>query len=135
MNGYETSDAPRRRVARHIYEHPLRQPGPEQFALDFNPPQPAPTELSIGERFAAFHQANPQVFRQLHALAIAQAAAGVRRISVNGLYGVVRAAGPATTSTGGAYRLDNSFTRCYADLLAEDPRLTDLIERRTRHAE
>lgn len=119
---------------RFIVDWPLHRPDPVE-----QPPLPlceTPAgEPSLGERFAAFHRANPQVYRRLHNLARARAAAGERRISVKGLYEELRREGPATNGSDSPWRLDNSFTRCYADLLAADPELESRIERRRRHVE
>jgi hypothetical protein len=124
-----------KRVARHVYSVPTRTPDPkEQPALDFTPPQPDAGEPTITARFARFHADNPGVYTEIHSQAVMLANNGARRISVKHLVEQVRADGCQTTGDGG-YGLNNDFTRCYADLLAEDPRLAGLIERRARKAE
>ncbi len=127
-----------RTVRRIIIEYRLRAPKSPPEGQPHLPAVAGRTiprgELTIDERFAKFHQANPEVYASLHALAITQVAAGERRISVKCLYELLRTTMPETI-TGEPFRLNNIFTRCYADLLAEDPLLAARIERRQRHAQ
>lgn len=126
-----TDPAPSKRVVRHIYTRELRTPNPAvQPALDFDPPQPAVGELSIDERFAAFHAANPQVYRALRKLALAEAERGARRISAKLLFEQLRAAGGGVAQGEEPYRLNNIFTSRYARLLASEPGLVGRIETR-----
>lgn len=126
---------PGKRVARHIYAVRLRTPDPTvQPPLDFNPPQPASTEPTIDERFAAFHAANPQVYTALRALARQQLASGARLVRTKDLYERLRGAGVQTTGTEG-YQLNNIFTSRYARLLNQEPDLAGRIPMRKLNAE
>lgn len=87
---------------------------------------------SLDERFWAFHQANPQVYRALHLLALQMADTGRRSYGVGGLFEVLRwhyllARGPSAQ-----YQLNNSYRAFYARLLmSEDPdKLANFFELR-----
>jgi len=73
--------------------------------------------LSIPERFAIFHAANPHVARALEALA-AQWLVRNRRASINALFERLRWESGMTT-TGDAYELNNDFRADYARLLID----------------
>ena len=97
--------------------------------------RPVTTEdLTIAERFRAFHAANPEVYTALHRLALLEWSTGARRISVKWLFEVLRREHAATARGGEPWALNNIFTAHYADLLAADHRLAGLIERRQRKA-
>lgn len=93
-----------------------------------------PEDLTIAERFQAFHAANPEVYTALHRLALLEWTTGARRISVKWLFEVLRREHAATARGGERYKLNNDFTPYYADMLDADYRLTGLIERRQRKA-
>lgn len=73
--------------------------------------------LTIAERFAAFHAANPHVADALELLA-AQWLAFHKRVGVKALAERLRWESGIQTS-GDAYRINNSFTSLYARLLIE----------------
>jgi hypothetical protein len=125
-----------KRYQRLIVTRPLHQPDARvQRPLPLEPEQPAVSELSIDERFARFHAANPHVYQSLRALALAQAAAGARRISPKLLFEQLRAGGVATAQGDDVYRLNNIYTSRYARLLAAEPGLAGRIPTRTLQAE
>jgi len=119
---------------RMIIEYPLHLPDPARQPSLLDPP-PAQGDLSIDERFRQFHEANPQVYRALREMALAQAAAGVRRISPKLLFEQLRARGVATATGDDPYRLNNIYTSRYARLLAAEPGLADRIPLRKLMAE
>lgn len=107
-----------------------------QLALDLAPlvtPDYAP-DLTIAERFAAFHEANPHVADLLEHYAAQWLAAGNKLVGVKALIERLRwEAGTQTTATD--YRLNNSFTSHYARLLIERrPEWVDSIETRQLRA-
>jgi hypothetical protein len=140
MNPYEAEadEPPARKTQRRIVVTvPLRQPNPAlQPALDFAPPQPAELELSIAERFARFHTANPHVYAALRSLALAEVAQGARIVRTKHLFEQLRANGcAAVTAPDEVYRLNNIYTRCYARLLDQEPGLAGRIPMRKVQAE
>lgn len=125
-----------KRYRRMIIEYPLRPPDPAlQPALDFNPPQPAAGDLSIEERFARFHAANPHVYVTLRSLALAEVERGAHRISPKLLFEQLRAGGVATATGDDPYRLNNVYTSRYARLLAAEPALQGRIPTRSLKSE
>jgi len=125
-----------KRLNRVIIEYLLRGPDPSvQPPLDLDPPQPAKGDLTIEERFAQFHSANPHVYAALRELAIAEAERGARRISPKLLFEQLRAGSLATAQSDDPYRLNNIYTSRYARLLANEPGLMGRIPTRTLKAE
>jgi hypothetical protein len=104
---------------------------PSLFDSDprFAPVAPAPT---IEERFQAFHQANPWVYRALVTLARRRTAVGIRRIGIGMLFEVLRWEWQgATTDPNAAFKLNNSYRSRYARLIAaNEPDLADVFEQR-----
>ena len=102
-----------------------------QPTLDLTPldvPDYAP-ELTIAERFDAFHEANPHVADALEALA-AEWLARHRKVGVKALAEAVRWRSGVET-TGEPWRINNSFTSLYARLLlARHPEWAGRIETR-----
>lgn len=91
--------------------------------------------LSIDDRFAIFHAANPHVAEDLEALAAFKIDRGHKRISVKALYEVLRHEVDLRT-VGEHYKLNNDFTRPYSRLLvARHPAWTEFIETRATAAE
>lgn len=86
--------------------------------------------MEIEERFELFHAANPDVAADLEIMAASWFGAGNQKIGVKALYERLRwEAGIRTV--GDAYKLNNDFTRSYADLLIErHPDWADRIDRR-----
>lgn len=111
--------------------------------LDWRPPAPTTDrvsvprrparEVSIDERFAAFHKEHPIVFTRMLEMARADLAAGKRRLGVKALWERLRET--LHIEHGGQYKLNNSYTSRFADLLiTTDPRLAEVIEVRRRKA-
>lgn len=91
----------------------------EQLVLDLSPLTALEYEphLSIPERFALFHAANPHVADALEVLA-AEWLAGRSRISARDLYARLRWESGIRTE-GDVYLLNNDFTAHYARLLID----------------
>lgn len=87
----------------------------------------------LAQAFDAFHASNPQVYLNLRALALEARAAGVVRGNIALLTERLRASAVATT--GGPYKVDNSFRAFYARLLmANEPALQGFFQiRAERH--
>jgi hypothetical protein len=110
------------------------------------PPQPEkPTERkrktraprlsrpTIDQRFLAFHQANPHVFREMLRLATARLDRGETYVSVKALWEELRTSLDLADDGGapGAYKLNNDYTSCYSRvLIAAEPRLDGVIRTR-----
>jgi len=103
-----------------------------QLALDLSPlttPDYAP-DLTIAERFAIFHAANPHVADALEALAAEWLAAGNAKVGAKALVERLRWESGIRTA-GDTYRINNSFVSLYARLLIErHPSWADHIETR-----
>lgn len=81
-------------------------------------------EPSLDERFAAFHDANPQVYIELRRLALDAVRRGSIRLSIGMLYEVARWSA-MTTRGDDHWKLDNSYRSRYARLLADsEPELS-----------
>lgn len=90
-----------------------------------------PRKLTIAERFAAFHAANPHVFAEMLRLAREKLDAGAKRIGAKGLYEDCRES--LRVRKLGEYRLNNDFTAILSRMLVEaEPRLVGVIEMRRR---
>ena len=95
---------------------------PDLIEPDYEP------ELTIGERYALFHDANPHVLDALEALAVRWPEG--KRIGVKALAEVLRYRSGMET-TGSPWRIDNSYvSRLARDLVARRPDLDGRIERR-----
>lgn len=100
---------------------------------DFVVPEPDP-ELTIQERFEAFHAANPWVLTSLIALAESAKAHGESRIGVKALFERLRWA-HARATMGDPWRLNNSYSSRYARLIiAERGDLAEMFETRALRA-
>ena len=108
----------------------------QQLAFDFAPiVQPDERGETIEERFRAFHDANPHVYRLLRALALDYKRAGHRHCGMKMLYEVLRYRSGIYTQ-GEPYKLNNNYTALYARLLMErEPELAGFFEIRERRAE
>jgi hypothetical protein len=108
----------------------------EQLELPVLDPIVEPTYtpgLSIPERFAMFHAANPHVARALEALA-AQWLIHNDRASINALFERLRWESGITT-VGDAYQLNNDYRADYARLLIDrHPEWADAFRLRRRKA-
>ncbi|WP_235738955.1 hypothetical protein [Nocardioides alcanivorans] len=105
----------------------------EQLALlPLTEPDYSP-DLTIAERFEAFHSANPHVAEALEALA-AEWLAHHRKVGVKALVERLRWESGIQTQ-GDAYRINNSLVSHYARLLiARRPEWAERIETRRLHA-
>ena len=74
--------------------------------------------MSIDESFAAFHRANPHVFRALRQLAMDMKCNGHDKYSINGLFEVLRW-NYAMATTGDDFKRNNNYRAPYARLLME----------------
>ena len=109
-----------------------------QLGLSFQPTVEAPREvagrrLTIGERFAMFHRANPHVYAALIQLARKLTGRGHRTRGMKMLVEVLRyEAMIQTVDTDGAgYKLNNDYTAPYARLvMAREPDLVGVFRTR-----
>ncbi len=102
--------------------------GPAQTLMDFAPP----ARPSIEERFQAFHEANPHVYRLIVARARALKAKGVTRYGVKRMVEQLRWDDKIETE-GEAFRVNNDFTRPYAEkVMRQCPDLAGFFETRER---
>ena len=137
---YETDTTPGWKRWRNRTVGPQRVHTPDpalQPALDFTR-SARPTkrdDLTIQQRFLDWSAANPSVLRTLRRMALDRVAAGDTRISAKELVEELRRAPLGLDKAGERYRIDNSFTRCIARALNDDPRLAGLIELRATRAE
>ena len=87
-------------------------------------------ELTIDQRFEAFHAENPHVLDEMLKLARKELAKGTRRIGAKALWEDLRS---WLKTTGQPYKLNNSYTALYARKLVEiEPALDGVIEFRRR---
>lgn len=87
-------------------------------------------EMTLADRFAAFHASNPHVADALEQLAEQWLAAGNRKVGMKALVERLRWESGIRTE-GSAYRLNNSWPAFYARLLIERrPEWADCIETR-----
>ena len=107
--------------------------------FDGNPgawPYAAPryaTGMSLDERFALFHRANPWVAKALEALTADLVARGRTRIGIGMLFEVLRWQHSRQT-VGDDFKLNNSYRSRYARLLMElHPEWEGLFEIRRLH--
>lgn len=91
-------------------------------------------DATLEERFEAFHEANPQVFRLIVDKALRARRSGVRRWSMNGIFEVIRWE-TNVQSRGDGWKLNNSYRALYARLAMEkEPELEGFFETRIRPA-
>lgn len=75
------------------------------------------------ERFEEFHKLNPNVLEYLTELALNMQAQGFDHYGIQGLFNIFRW-DPRTTTTGGDYKITNTFSPYYARMIMdEEPRL------------
>lgn len=135
MNQYSherRETAPARRTKRIVVAIPDRTPAAEEQPSLFDPPQGATQGLTNREKWEAWKQANPLVYRRIWALAEAEAAAGAKRISVNRLFEQIRAEGLRHADPNSEWAINDHYRAPCADDLCADARLAKLIERRKR---
>jgi len=88
--------------------------------------------LSLAERFSAFHEANPHVYSGLRDLALQLKRRGRERYGLKGLFEILRWR-HALETTDADFKLNNSYTSLYARLLmANEPELDGFFEVRER---
>lgn len=93
-----------------------------------------PSQDTIDESFWAFHQANPQVYEALRAIALWCVRNG-RRMGIKAIYERVRWELAIQTDGEEEYRLNNNYTSLYARMLmAREPELAGFFETRRRRA-
>jgi len=84
------------------------------------------------DRFLAFHEANPQVYQELEALALRLRSKGCKWIGMRMLWETLRY-NNLETATSDPYKLNNSYVSYYARLLLQHhPELSGAIEIRER---
>lgn len=108
------------------------------FDIGLDLPQTRPPQfdkdMSISERFQAFHSENPHVYWALRQLALDMYGRGVRRYSMKGLFEILRWQ-YALRTKGEEFKLNNNYTALYARLLMQqEPELKDFFEVRERRA-
>ncbi len=88
----------------------------------------------INRRFAAFHQANPNVYDELVRLSRQAKAAGRERVGLRMLFEVVRW-NQLTSTTGDQFKLNDNYISRYARLIMDqEPDLAGLYETRELRA-
>lgn len=86
----------------------------------------------LEEQFWAYHEANPDVYRQLRELALQMRRGGVNKYGMKGLFEVLRWHHAMQTSDPEGFKLNNNFTSFYARLLMDrEPALAGFFELRT----
>lgn len=109
----------------------------DQLAFDLALTEPDYTAaMSLDERFAAFHSANPHVADALERLADNWFAMGNTRCSAKQLTEALRWTSGIRTTCDGGWKLDNSLVSRYARLLiARRPEWSDAFALRRLHDE
>jgi hypothetical protein len=130
-NAYRHEQSATPRTRRMLVEVRDRTPDENQPSL-FDPPEGARPDASNRERWETFRDANWLTWQRIRELALAEAARGARRISVNRLFEQVRAEGVARGDPESEWALNNNYRAPCADDLCQDTRLAGLIERRAR---
>jgi hypothetical protein len=107
----------------------------DQLDLIFSPlTEPDERGGTPGERFAAFHQANPHVLVSLIRLCLDVFKRGRKGWSINGAFEVLRWSSLRTT--GDDFRLNNDYRAFYARLIPlVEPRLEGFFEVRVQRNE
>jgi hypothetical protein len=108
----------------------------QQLTLDIAPlsTEPIPADLTIQERFEAFHEANPWVLDRLAHMTRDWLARGHQRVGIGMLFEVLRYDYSVATH-GDDFKLNNSLRSRYARRLIEDhPEWQDAFETRRLRA-
>ena len=92
-----------------------------QFEFVFEPIKPVEPDTSqtIAQRFARFHQDNPQVYSMLVSLARDLRARRPRKLGIKMLFEVLRWQYYVQTDSDEEYKLSNDFTAPYARLIMQ----------------
>lgn len=86
------------------------------------------------ERFASFHERNPQVFRAIVEVTRQKKRMGKTYVSMRGIFELLRET-HSLQVRGDRYRLNNDYTSFYSRLIADvHPELGVLFRRRERNA-
>jgi hypothetical protein len=103
----------------------------QESLFDVDVTEPAyERHMSLDERFALFHEANPAVYRALRHLALEYVRAGNRRVGAKMLAEVVRWRTSLHPTTE-VWAINNSYVSRYARLLAAaEPELAGAFETR-----
>lgn len=97
----------------------------------FRQPILKPTGDTWAARFESFHELNPHVYDAIVVLARHKMQMGYARVSMRGLFELMRETRSFQTHGGDPYKLNNSYTPFYSRLLDEQaPELGALFERR-----
>lgn len=92
-------------------------------------------ELTLPEKFACFHAANPQVFKELESAAAGLVARGRKRVGMKCIVEFLRYEFyMKTTDPTSTFKVNNSYTSFYARLIIDvHPDWAELIEIREHH--
>lgn len=89
---------------------------------------------TIEERFAAFHQANPNVYAALCRLARHAVGRGRKRVGMKMIFEVARWEVFLATTDDSAFKLNNNYTSRYARLIMnQEADLREVFETRELH--
>lgn len=105
----------------------------DQLTLDLRP-RASRKNLTIHQRFMAFHEANPHVFELIERMAQRKIAEGRTRLGVGYLCEQLRDdVSTVTNDAHSRFKVNNDYRALYADLLVEKhPKWDSIIERRVR---
>lgn len=111
-----------------------RRPAPQDDLFTTAVPAialPPVEDNSIDARFARFHDAHPEVYRQLVALARELVGVGHQRLGIGMLFEVVRWMGMVARDDEEAFALNNVYRSRYARLIMEnEPDLAEVFATR-----
>lgn len=95
-----------------------------QVELDYDPAPVGPRRCndpkSMQERFEAFHEANPEVYRAFKVKALRLIHAGVRRYSAKAIVEVIRYDRVIKAHDPDGFRINNNHSSGFARLFARD---------------
>ena len=109
-----------------------------QFEFVFEPIKPVEPDTSqtIAQRFARFHQDNPQVYSMLVSLARDLRARRSRKLGIGMLFEVLRWQYYVQTNSEEEYKLNNNYRAQYARLIMEqEPDLHEAFNTRPSQAD
>lgn len=90
---------------------------------------------SDADRFREYHEANPEIYRQLRRFALEARAAGAERLSINLLFERLRWF-TTVEAKGDPFKVNNTFRAWYARLLMQqEPALAGVFETRKAEAD
>lgn len=89
-------------------------------------------DLTIGERFYLFHQANPWVYTELIRILTEKKHRGFRQYGIGAAYEELRWSGTIRTN-GNPYKLNNDYRALYArKIIEESPAIGEMLSIRER---